>query len=73
MIMPSLLSLVIATVAAWASVNTKEEVFQASMGLIALLCTLLTLFFAPWLLKVIIVAFPLLLERLRGLSVSKTQ
>ncbi|ELR96324.1 hypothetical protein GLO73106DRAFT_00001140 [Gloeocapsa sp. PCC 73106] len=65
------MSLAIATVATWVSINTKEEVFQASMALIALLSTLLTLFFAPLLLKVLIVAFAWLLEKTRYLSVRK--
>lgn len=69
MLIPSLMSLAIATVATWASVNTEEEVFQAAMGLTALLSALLTLFFAPWLLKLLIVAVPLFRERIKDFSV----
>lgn len=72
MLVPSLVSLVVATTAAWVSANTKEDVIQAAMALTALLGGLLTLFFAPWLLKLLIVAIPLLLERMGVFSKSKT-
>jgi hypothetical protein len=71
MIIPSLMSLVIATVAAWLSLNTKEEVVQAAMGLTALFSCLLALFFAPWIFKVLVVGVPLLLERMKYLSFRK--
>jgi len=71
MLIPSLMSLVVATVAAWVSVNTKEEVVQVALGLISLLSALLALFFAPWTIKILAIALPLLLERIQRASLGK--
>ena len=63
MLVPSLMTLAIASVAACLSINTKEEVFKAAMGFTSVLALFLTLLFAPWVLKLAIVAVPLTLDK----------
>jgi hypothetical protein len=65
MLVPSLVSLTLATVAALFSVNTKDEVFRVSMIFVSGLAVFLTLIFAPLIVKVIIVVFPFVLEKLK--------
>lgn len=72
MLITSLITFVIATVAAWGSINTEEEVCQAALGLISVLSTILSLFFAPWLIKVVIVAIPLLWEKVKPFSLGRS-
>jgi hypothetical protein len=64
MLVPSLVTFTLATVAALFSINTKEEVFKVSMGFISALSALLTLIFAPLIVKIFIVIVPLVLDKL---------
>lgn len=64
MLVPSIMTLAIATVATCLSINTKEEVVKVAMASTALLSALLTLIFAPWGLKLLIMAIPLVLDKL---------
>ncbi|MDJ0581494.1 riboflavin synthase subunit alpha [Crocosphaera sp.] len=68
MLIISLITLVIASVSAFLSVNLQEDVVKVSMGCVALLSALLTLICAPWVLKLSIIAIPLLIDRLNNLT-----
>lgn len=72
MFIASLMSLTIATVTAWVSFNTEEEVVQTALGLVSLLSILLSLFFAPWIIKILVVGIALLVERIKYSSASKS-
>jgi hypothetical protein len=63
MLVPSLMTLAIASVAACLSINTKEEVFKVAMGFTCVLALFLTLLLAPWVLKLAIAAVPLTLDK----------
>jgi hypothetical protein len=65
--MLSLITLSIASVSAFLSFNSREEVVKAAMGCTATLAFLITLISAPWILKLTIVAIPvLILDRLNA-------
>ncbi|MGK7963007.1 riboflavin synthase subunit alpha [Crocosphaera sp.] len=66
MLIISLITLAIASVSAFLSFNLKEDVVKAALGCVAVLSSLLTLLFAPWALKLSIVAIPLLLDKLNN-------
>lgn len=66
MLLHSLLTLGIATVATYLSFNAQEEVFKVAMAFTALLFGLFTLFLAPWEIKVFIVILPLVLDKFTG-------
>ena len=68
MLVFSLISLAIATVTACLSVNSQEEVVKAAMAFAALLASLLTLLLAPWILKLMIVLAPVMLDKLNNRS-----
>lgn len=53
--MPLLISLVIAAVATYLSLNTTEEILKVASLLIVIICLLLSFVFAPLLIKVLIV------------------
>ena len=72
MFIASLMGLIIATVTAWVSFNTEEEVVQTALGLVSLLSVLLALFFAPWIIKILVVGIALLVERIKYSSASKS-
>ncbi len=72
MLIISLITLAIASVSAFLSLNLKEDVVKVSMGCIALLSSLLTLIFAPWVLKLSIVAIPLVIDRLNHLTTEES-
>lgn len=72
MFIASLMSLTIATVTAWVSFNTEEEVVQTALGLVSLLSILLSLFFAPWIIKILVVGIALLVERIKYSSTGKS-
>ncbi len=55
MLVASLVTLAVAAVATFFSINTNEEVFKVAMGFTAALAALLTLIFAPWIMKLVIV------------------
>lgn len=63
MLVPSLMALAIAAVAVCLSVNTKEEMVKVAAVGTAGLCLLISLVFAPWMVKLAIVALPLVSEK----------
>ncbi|WP_013323709.1 hypothetical protein [Gloeothece verrucosa] len=71
MLVLSILSLIIASLAAFLSLNTEEEIVKVASGCTAVLLILLTLLVAPWLLKLVLVAVPLLWDRLNNRSTQK--
>ena len=73
MLMFSLITLAIASVSVFFSLNAKEDVFKAAMGCTAALSTFLTLIVAPWILKLAIVAIPvLIIDRLNNKTTKKS-
>jgi hypothetical protein len=56
------MSLSITTVATCLSINTKEEIVKVSMACLAILGVCATLFFAPWIIKLIVMIFAFALE-----------
>ncbi|NES84439.1 MAG: riboflavin synthase subunit alpha [Moorea sp. SIO2B7] len=68
MLVPSLMTLGIAVVAVYLSVNTKEEIVKIAMAFIAVLFALFTLVVSPWFVKVLLVAIPLVLDNLDSWS-----
>lgn len=64
MLIFSLVTLSIASLAAFLSFSSKEEIFRVAMGCIALVCVFLTLFIAPWALKLTLIIIPVIWERL---------
>lgn len=72
MLIISLVILLVASVSAFLSLNSQEEIVKVSTGFVAVLCLFLTLLVAPWLLKLSIVAIPLLLDRLNHWSTQKS-
>ena len=71
MLVISLITLAIASVSAFLSLNIREDVAKVAMGCVALLSFLLTLIFAPWPLKLSIVAVPLIIDRLNRTTEGK--
>ncbi|MGV2829691.1 hypothetical protein [Myxosarcina sp. GI1(2024)] len=61
MLAVSLVSLLVAVIAIYISSIIEDDVFKAGMRVTALAFTLITLFCAPWILKLGIVAIPLIL------------
>jgi hypothetical protein len=72
MLVFSLITLFIASIAAFLSLSTKEEVFKAAMVCAAAIFMFLTLVLAPWLLKLAIVAVPLAIDRINKWSTEKS-
>jgi hypothetical protein len=72
MLVPSLVTLTVATITAFFSLNSEEEVFRVAMGFASALSVILTLIFAPWLVKLIVVAIPLVLDKINYWSVGNT-
>lgn len=70
MLVLSLLSLVLASLSAFLCLNVQEDALRASLGCVAVLSILITLFFAPWILKLTLVAVPFGLERFYRFSQS---
>jgi hypothetical protein len=68
----SLITLTIAAASALLSVNIKEEVVRAAMGCIALISVFLTLVFAPWGVKLLIVAILLIIDKLGKWTAEKS-
>ncbi len=64
MLVLSLITLALATIAAYLSIKTQEEIFKVGMAGTSLISGLLTLWFAPWELKVLIVIIPLVLDKI---------
>ncbi|MEL4894028.1 riboflavin synthase subunit alpha [Crocosphaera sp. Alani8] len=72
MLVISLITLAIASVSAFLSISLKEDVVKVSMGCVAVLSSLLTLIFAPWVLKLSIVAIPLVIDRVNRLTTEES-
>lgn len=66
--MPLLISLVIAAVATYLSVNTTEEILKVASLLIVIICLLLSFVFAPLLIKVLIVGIFLVIPKIPSKS-----
>lgn len=71
MLVYSLITLSVASVAAFISLHTQEDVFKAVMGFTAAISLFFTLVFAPWVLKAILIGVPLGLDKLNNLSGEK--
>jgi hypothetical protein len=69
MFVPSLMTLGMASVAFFLSINSKEEIVKVAMASVALICLVLALVFAPWIVKLVIMAIPLILEKMNYWSV----
>ncbi|MFN9176152.1 MAG: riboflavin synthase subunit alpha [Synechocystis sp.] len=52
-----------ASLSAFLCINIREDVIRASLGCVAILSILVTLFFAPWALKLTLAAVPFGIER----------
>lgn len=72
MLVPSIVTLMVATVAAFFSINTDEEVVKVSMGCASALSALLTLIFAPWFVKIFIMIVPIVLDKLNYWNLEKS-
>lgn len=68
MISLSILTLGIATLATYISMATKEEVVKVAMGCVAVLAGFIALCYLPWMLKLCVIAVPILLDRLNAWS-----
>lgn len=66
MLVPSLMSLAIASVAVCLSVNTKEEMVKVAAAGIAAFCLILSLVFAPWIVKLGLLAVPFITQKLHS-------
>lgn len=71
MLVPSLLTLTVATISALFSINTEEEVFKVTMGFVSVLSALLTVIFVPWTVKLIVLIIPILLDKFNNWSSEK--
>ncbi len=58
------MSLAIASLAFCLSVNTSEEVVKVAATVLAALCVILSLIFAPWMVKLALLAIPFLSQKL---------
>lgn len=59
MLAPLLINLVVACIAVSMTINSKEEIVRVAAAFIAVVSLFLCLFFAPWFVKLILVAIPL--------------
>jgi hypothetical protein len=64
MLVPSLMALAVASLAFCLSVNTTEEIVKVAAMVLAVLCLILSLVFAPWIVKLVLLAIPLLTQKL---------
>ncbi|MEM1366965.1 MAG: riboflavin synthase subunit alpha [Cyanobacteria bacterium P01_H01_bin.15] len=64
MLVLSIFSLVVATVATLGSLKTQEDVVRPVLGVIAVLAIVVTLCCAPWVMKLSLLALPFVLETL---------
>lgn len=71
MLVLSLISLGIVVGAMYISYKIQDDVFKVGMNSTAILFFVITLICAPWLLKIILVAMPLLFARSTPLFVQK--
>lgn len=70
MLVSSLMTLVIASVAVFFSMNTSEEIVRVATAFVAGLCLFFSLFFAPVVIKLVVIAIPLLGKRLQSIDLS---
>ncbi|MGC9503068.1 hypothetical protein [Baaleninema sp.] len=68
MLVSCLATLAVAGVSIVLSLNTTEEIVKVAMAGVAGLCLILSLIFAPWPVKALVLAAPLALDRLPGLG-----
>jgi hypothetical protein len=68
MLVISILSLVLASLSAIFFFMVEDDVVRASLGCVAVLSILVTLFSAPWALKLTLAAVPFGVERFYRLS-----
>lgn len=68
MISPALLTLGIAALATCLSLTTKEEIVKVAMGFVAVLTGFVALCFLPWEIKLLVIAIPVILDRLNSWS-----
>jgi len=64
MLVPSLISLAVASLAFCLSVNTTEEIVKVAATVLAAFCLILSVIFAPWMVKLALVAIPLVSQKL---------
>ncbi len=64
MLVPSLLSLAIASLAFCLSVNTTEEIVKVAATVLAGFCLILSLVFAPWIVKLVLIAIAFVNQKL---------
>ncbi|MEM8831629.1 MAG: hypothetical protein AAGE96_20055 [Cyanobacteria bacterium P01_G01_bin.19] len=64
----SLVTLSVAAIALFASFNIKDDVFKAAIRFTSIAFSLVTLFCAPWILKLSLVAVSLVLASLNSWS-----
>jgi hypothetical protein len=64
----SLVTLFVAAIALYISYTINDDVFQAAMRFSSLTFSLISLFCAPWLLKLALVAIPLAIASLNSFS-----
>jgi hypothetical protein len=70
MLIFSLVTLSMASLAAFLSFRSQEEIFRVAMGCVALLCIFLTLCIAPWALKLTLIVIPFIWERLNWVDLA---
>lgn len=68
MLVPLSMALTIACAALYLSINSREEIVKVVASAIAIICAFLSLFFAPWLIKLVILAVPLVIEKLASFA-----
>lgn len=64
MLVPSLISLAIASLAFCLSVNTTEEIIKVATTVLAALCAILSVIFAPWIVKLALLVIPFVSRKL---------
>ncbi|MCT7963702.1 MULTISPECIES: hypothetical protein [Oscillatoriales] len=64
MLVPSLISLAVASLAFCLSVNTSEEVVKVAATVLAAFCVILSLIFAPWMVKLALLTIPFVSQKL---------
>lgn len=72
MLILSLITLAIASISAFVSLNAKEEVFKVAMAFLAIVSIVLTLILAPWELQLILAAITFAIARFNRCSIEKS-
>ncbi|AFZ45221.1 hypothetical protein PCC7418_3099 [Halothece sp. PCC 7418] len=62
---PLILALIAGVAAVYCYFNTKEEMLKIAAGFVAIVCVLSGLWFAPLLVKVLVIATPFLGDKLQ--------